>query len=141
MADFSNESALAAQLQQVVQPKLAEFGWTTGGDDTTLFEYILLMLANDKNESQVAAELSNDLLDLGPENMETQQFARWLFETIDTLRRQGGDAQNAPSTEHQMNDGSNDISMSAQDTDMDGASEAQDTMYVQPPSIRPCNLS
>jgi hypothetical protein len=141
MADFSNESVLAAQLQQVVQPKLAEFGWTTGGDDTTLFEYILLMLANDKNEAQVAAELSNDLLDLGPENMETQQFARWLFETIDSLRRQlaGGDAQNAPSTEHQMNDGSNDISMSALDTDMDGASEAQDTMYVNLALIRPCN--
>jgi hypothetical protein len=141
MADFSNESVLAAQLQQVVQPKLAEFGWTTGGDDTTLFEYILLMLANDKNESQVAAELSNDLLDLGPENMETQQFARWLFETIDSLRRQpGGDAQNAPSTEHQMNDGSNDVSMSALDTDMDGASEsAQDTMYVNPALIRPCS--
>jgi hypothetical protein len=141
MADFSNESALAAQLQQVVQPKLAEFGWTTGGDDTTLFEYILLMLANDKNESQVAAELSNDLLDLGPENMETQQFARWLFETIDSLRRQpGGDAQNALSTEHQMNDGSNDVSMSALDTDMDGASEsAQDTMYVNPALIRPCS--
>jgi len=47
--DFSNDSPLAMQLQQVVQAKLAEFGWTTGGDDTTLFEYILLMLANDKN--------------------------------------------------------------------------------------------
>ena len=69
--DFSSDSPLAMQLQQVVQAKLAEFGWTTGGDDTTLFEYILLMLANDKNEAQVAAELSNDLLDLGPENTET----------------------------------------------------------------------
>lgn len=139
MADFSSESVLAAQLQQVVQPKLAEFGWTTGGDDTTLFEYILLMLANDKNESQVAAELSNDLLDLGPENMETQQFARWLFETIDSLKRQlaGGDAQAAPSAE-EMNSGSNDVSMGTLDTEMDGASEsAQDTMFVVLVSLHP----
>lgn len=123
--DFSNESPLAAQLQQVVQPKLAEFGWTTGGDDTTLFEYILLMLANDKNEAQVAAELSNDLLDLGPENTETQQFAQWLFEQIETLKRQlsGGDATGDQSMDNQMG-ASNDQHMSTQDTDMDGASES-----------------
>lgn len=90
--DFSNESPLAMQLQNLVQPKLAEFGWTTGGEDTTLFEYILLMLANDKNEAQVAAELSNDLLDLGPENTETQQFAQWLFEQIELLKPQLGGA-------------------------------------------------
>jgi len=101
--DFSSESPLAMQLQQVVQPKLAEFGWTTGGEDTTLFEYILLMLANDKNEAQVASELSNDLLDLGPENTETQQFAQWLFEQIEHLKQSsGGNAQVTQSIENQM---------------------------------------
>jgi hypothetical protein len=126
MADFSVESPLAAQLQQVVQPKLAEFGWTTGGDDTTLFDYILLMLANDKNETQVAQELSSDLLDLGPENTETQQFAQWLFEQIEVLKRQlgGGDAQNAPANDEQMNSALDDGSAPTQDTDMEGVDSA-----------------
>lgn len=125
--DFAAESPLAVQLQQVVQPKLAEFGWTTGGEDTTLFEYILLMLANDKNESQVAQELSNDLLDLGPDNTETHQFAQWLFEMIEVLKRQlsgGGDAQTAPSNDDQMNSALDDPSASTQDTDMEGAGDS-----------------
>lgn len=131
--DFSNESPLAIQLQHVVQPKLAEFGWTTGGDDTTLFEYILLMLANDKNEAQVAAELSNDLLDLGPENTETQQFAQWLFEQIEVLKRQlgGGDGTISHSVENQMDSTHNDNAASTQDTDMEGGAEASGNMYVQ----------
>jgi hypothetical protein len=127
MADFSNESPLAVQLQHLVQPKLAEFGWTTGGDDTTLFDYIMLMLANDKNESQVAQELSSDLLDLGPENTETQQFAQWLFEQIEVLKRQingGGDAQTAPTNDDHMNSTLDDGSAPAQDTEMEGAGDA-----------------
>jgi hypothetical protein len=130
MSDFTNDSPLAIQLQHVVQPKLAEFGWTTGGDDTTLFDYILLMLANDKNETQVAQELSSDLLDLGPENTETQQFAQWLFETIETLKQQlsGGDAQTVPANEDQMNSALDDGSAAMLDTDMEGVDSAQGIM-------------
>jgi hypothetical protein len=130
MSDFSTESPLAAQLQQMVQPKLAEFGWTTGGDDTTLFDYILLMLANDKNETQVAQELSSDLLDLGPENTETQQFAQWLFEQIEVLKRQlsGGHAQITPANDDQMNSALDDGSAQTQDTEMEGADSAQGGM-------------
>ena len=129
MADFASDSPLAMQLQQVVQPKLAEFGWTTGGDDTTLFEYILLMLANDKNEAQVAAELSNDLLDLGPENTETQQFAQWLFEQIEQLKQSsGGNGQVAQSVESHMDSTSHDYAAAGQDTDMEGVSEGQGNM-------------
>lgn len=123
MTDFTNESPLALQLQQVVQPKLAEFGWTTGGDDTTLFDYILLMLANDKNETQVAQELSSDLLDLGPENTETQQFAQWLFEQIETLKNGGSSAPTAAPSEDQMNSALDDGS-APQDTDMEGAGDS-----------------
>ncbi|KAI8938447.1 hypothetical protein NX059_004339 [Plenodomus lindquistii] len=134
--DFSNESPMAMQLQSLVQPKLAEFGWTTGGDDTTLFEYILLMLANDKNEAQVAAELSNDLLDLGPENTETQQFAQWLFEQIGVLKRQlsGGAAQVAQSVEGHM-EGANDGETSGGDMDMDG-NDSQGTIPTGPKAMR-----
>jgi hypothetical protein len=130
MTDFTADSPLAIQLQHVVQPKLAEFGWTTGGDDTTLFDYILLMLANDKNETQVAQELSSDLLDLGDDNTETQQFAQWLFETIGTLKQQlsGGDAQSAPAGDDQMNSVLDDGSVPTQDTDMEGVDSASGSM-------------
>jgi hypothetical protein len=125
MAAFTPESPLALQLQQVVQPKLAEFGWTTGGDDTTLFDYILLMLANDKDETQVAQELSSDLLDLGPENTETQQFAQWLFQQIEVLKQQinGGGAQTAVANDDQMNSALDDGS-AGQDMDMDGTGDS-----------------
>ncbi|PVI01768.1 hypothetical protein DM02DRAFT_654245 [Periconia macrospinosa] len=129
MEEFAAGTQLSTELQLVVQPKLVECGWTTSADDTTLFDYILLMLANDKNEAQVASELSNDLLDLGPENAETQQFARWLFEQIDTLRRQlnggnvAGDAQMAHADQNQMDGASNDAPANAQDTDMEGITE------------------
>jgi hypothetical protein len=140
MDEFGSDTALARGLHQVVQPKLAECGWTTGGDDTTLFDYILLMLANDKNENQVASELSNDLLDLGPENVETQQFSRWLFEQIDILRRQingtnaGGDAPIVNTTENVTEAASSDAPANTQDTDMDGATDpSTGTMYVATP--------
>ena len=132
MEDLQVGTPLAQELYRVVQPKLQECGWTTGGDDTTLFDYILLMLANDKNESQVASELSNDLLDLGPENPETQTFARWLFEQIDLLRRQlggggggnqGGDTQIASTANNQTADAPNDGPATTQDTEMEGATE------------------
>ncbi|KAF2244846.1 nuclear polyadenylated RNA-binding protein-like protein Nab2 [Trematosphaeria pertusa] len=134
--DFANGSPLATALQDLVQPKLAEFGWTTGGEDTTLFEYILALLANDKNEDQVASELSNDLLDLGPENLETQQFAHWLFEQIDLLRRQlnGGDAEVPDAHGNQM-DG--DGSAPPQDTEMEGVSEpSQGSIPTGPKAMR-----
>lgn len=143
MADFSSDSPLAVQLQQVVQPKLAENGWTTGGDDTTLFEYILLMLANGKDQSQVAAELSNDLLDLGPENTETQEFAQWLFGQIDALQRQaaGGNIQSVPTTDQPMDGGAPVFVPSGQDTDMEGVSEAQEGMYVNTLTSYLCGIS
>lgn len=131
--DLAAGTPLAAALQNLVQPKLAEFGWTTGGDDTTLFDYILLMLSNGKNEEQVATELSNDLLDEAEgENTDTHRFSRWLFEQVDQLRGNtaGGHAQ---TSDNQMEDAAHSSSAPAQDMEMDGVSEAGDassgTMY------------
>jgi hypothetical protein len=87
-------SPLAAALQTAVQPKLAEFGWSTG-DDSTLCEYVILMLVNGKDEQQVASELASDLLDL-PDSSETEEFARWLFGEVDRLSRQQTVEQDAP---------------------------------------------
>ena len=80
---------LAEALSNVVQPKLSEVGWSTGGlDDSALGEYIILMLVNGKTEEQIAAELSNDLLNLGPDDTGATDFAKWLFEQVYTLNSQ-----------------------------------------------------
>ena len=80
---------LAEALSNVVQPKLSEVGWSTGGlDDSALGEYIILMLVNGKTQEQIAAELSNDLLNLGPDDTGATDFAKWLFEQVDILNGQ-----------------------------------------------------
>ncbi|KAI5284809.1 hypothetical protein KEM54_001056 [Ascosphaera aggregata] len=79
---------LAQALGEVVQPKLVEVGWSTGGgDDSALAEYVILMLVNGKTQEQIASELSNDLLGLGPDDTEAVDFAKWLFEQVQTLNR------------------------------------------------------
>jgi nuclear polyadenylated RNA-binding protein NAB2 len=80
---------LADALSDVVQPKLSEIGWNTGGlDDSALGEYIILMLVNGKSQEQIAAELSNDLLNLEPDNSGAIEFSRWLFEQVEVLNTQ-----------------------------------------------------
>ena len=80
---------LAEALSNVVQPKLVEVGWSTGGlDDSALAEYIILMLVNGKTQEQIAAELSNDLLNLGPDDSGAIDFSRWLFEQVEILNSQ-----------------------------------------------------
>ena len=88
-------SPLAEALSNVVQPKLSEVGWSTGGlDDSALTEYIILMLVNGKTQEQIAAELSNDLLNLEPDDSGAIEFARWLFNQVEELhmRLNGGAA-------------------------------------------------
>lgn len=88
---------ITAALNAAIQPKLAEVGWSTGGaDDSALAEYIILMLANGKTQEQIAAELSGDLLNLGPDDPGATEFSRWLFEVAEGLvRQQNGGAQPA----------------------------------------------
>ena len=80
---------LAEALSGAVQPKLVEVGWT-GEDDTSLAEYIILMLVNGKTQEQIASELAQDLL---PDGEGTVEFAQWLFEQV--LQLQGGGGQTA----------------------------------------------
>ncbi|KAI4093335.1 MAG: hypothetical protein LQ344_002923 [Seirophora lacunosa] len=87
--EVSLNTPLADALSNVVQPKLTEIGWNTGGlDDSALGEYIILMLVNGKTQDQIAAELSNDLLSLGPDDTGATDFAKWLFEQVHLLNAQ-----------------------------------------------------
>ena len=89
---------LAEALNAAIQPKLVEVGWISGADDdSTLCEYIILMLVNGRTEDQVAAELSGELLNLGPDDPGARDFSRWLFEQVDLLNaRLSGDGGQVP---------------------------------------------
>ena len=79
-AGYNSTTPLAEQLSSIMQPKLVEVGWSTGGlDDSALAEYIVLMLVNGKTQEQIASELSNDLLNLGPDDSGALDFSSWLF--------------------------------------------------------------
>lgn len=80
---------LAEALSNVVQPKLVEVGWS-GEDDTSLAEYIILMLVNGKTQEQIASELAQDLL---PDGEGTVEFAQWLFDQVTRLKDGPGGQQ------------------------------------------------
>lgn len=92
------EAALGAPLEQalnsVVQPKLVSLGWSSE-DDTSLAEYIVLMLQNGKTQDQIASELSSDLL---PDESGTLEFSKWLFDQITLLRNKADQSVNNQST-------------------------------------------
>ena len=109
---------LAEELSNVVQPKLEEMGWTTGGlDDSALAEYVILMLVNGKTQEQIAAELSNDLLNLGPEDSGAIDFSRWLFEQVELIH-----ARLNPRSE--VNGGQLSSAVSAPNAGQDGHAQA-----------------
>src|SRR5271156_3094071 len=87
--EVSLETPLAEALNAAIQPKLVEVGWSTGGgDESALAEYIILMLVNGKTQDQIAAELSGDLLNLGPDDPGARDFSKWLFEQVEVLNSQ-----------------------------------------------------
>lgn len=109
MASIELNDAITAELNARIQPKLAEVGWSTGGaDDSALAEYIILMLANGKTQEAIAAELSGDLLNLGPDDPGALEFSRWLFEQAHELvgQQNGGEAQAGQQEQngHQQNE-------------------------------------
>ncbi|KAI5196271.1 hypothetical protein E4T39_07858 [Aureobasidium subglaciale] len=105
--EVATGTPLAQALHNAVQPKLAEVGWSTGAaDDSALAEYIILMLVNGKTQNQIASELSNDLLGLGPDDSSANDFATWLFDQVNTLNRQLNGGQDAPMGSTQSADAS-----------------------------------
>lgn len=89
---------LADALNNVVQPKLVEVGWSSE-DDTSLAEYIILMLVNGKTQEQIASELAQDLL---PDGEGTVEFAQWLFDQVTRLRDGQQPQSQAPGPEQSI---------------------------------------
>jgi hypothetical protein len=122
--EVSLNTPLAEALNAAILPKLVEVGWGSGGsDDSTLAEYVILMLVNGKSQDQIAAELSNDLLSLPPDDPTAGQFCAWLFDQIDALNAQlhGGQA---------AGDDGNAMDNSEMDTDMGSNDVAELNAYV-----------
>ncbi|KIW03156.1 uncharacterized protein PV09_05799 [Verruconis gallopava] len=97
MSTISAESPLGQALNERVLPKLMELGWSSGEQDDTLSEYIILMLANGNNEEQIATELATDLLNTEPDDPAPANFAKWLFQQVNELQQAQGGAQAASS--------------------------------------------
>ena len=129
------ESPLAHALNESIQPKLIEVGWSTGGaDDSALSEYIILMLVNGKTQDQIAAELSGDLLNLGPDDPGAREFARWLFDQVEILNAQlSGGESGFPMSEDGTGGAQGEM---GQDADMGDASGGDANVYV-PVDLRP----
>ncbi|GME42917.1 Amine oxidase [Neofusicoccum parvum] len=139
VAEVQMETPLAEAIQSVVQPKLAEVGWSTGGsDDTALTEYIILMLVNGKTQEQIASELASDLLNLSPDDPAPREFSRWLFEQVDALNAQingAASAQgNAQMASAQAADVQESTEMSGMDAEMGDASGS--TIPTGPKAMR-----
>ena len=138
--EVSLNTPLAEALHAEILQKLVEVGWGSGDDsDTTLSEYIILMLVNRKNQNDIAAELSGELLSLGPDDPVAAEFSRWLFEQVDVLnaRLNGADADNMAVSQDDSTTMGDD-----QEMEMAGVSEpTQDiSAYASPPSPRPLIL-
>ncbi|KAI9694271.1 MAG: hypothetical protein M1820_009074 [Bogoriella megaspora] len=87
---YAMDSTEALALQDIVLPKLAEYGWSTGNaDDKGLTEYISLMLIGYKSEAEIAAELQGELLNLPPQDPNPAEFARWLFQQVEAMSSAG----------------------------------------------------
>jgi nuclear polyadenylated RNA-binding protein NAB2 len=97
MAGISLDTPLAETLSHLVQNKITEIGWGQE-DDTSLAEYIVLMLANGKTQDQIASELAGDLLQDGEG---IPEFAQWLFEQVAALRN-GGQPASGDFTQPQL---------------------------------------
>ena len=82
------ETPLADALSTIVHAKITEAGWSQD-DDTSLAEYIILMLVNGKTQEQIASELQSDLL---PDVEGISEFAQWLLNQVEALRSGSGSA-------------------------------------------------
>lgn len=106
--EITTGTPLANALQSLIQPKLEALEWI-GGDDSTMSEYIVMMLASGKTQDEVASELFNDFQAMGVNEATALDFSRWLFEQVHALQNQ--ESQQAQSS---LGDAMQDIPVDSQ---------------------------
>jgi len=84
-------SPLADALNVAIQNKIDELGWANHGTEgSAMSEYFILLLSSGKTQTEIATEISGDILGLGPEDQTAPAFVSWLFEQATTLSAQHG---------------------------------------------------
>lgn len=135
--EIQANTPLAESLQNAVQNKLMELGWTSGGlDDTSLAEYIVLMLVSGKTEEEVSSDLKNDILgDLNTEGTGAPEFAAWLFQQVEALSENSTGQQDvavdAQNTQSLFKQEASDTQQNA-GGDAEGSAMDEDTNEAQP---------
>lgn len=80
---------LAQAIQNAAQSKLVESGWVAEENDTTLSEYVVMMLVQGKDAEGVKQELGGDLLGVGEDDPGVAEFAQWLFQHVQSMGQEG----------------------------------------------------
>jgi nuclear polyadenylated RNA-binding protein NAB2 len=125
MATISLDTPIAEALSNSIHGRLVQEAWTQD-DDTALAEYIVLMLANGKTQSQVASELAGELL---PDAQGTDEFSKWLFDQVNILSGNDGPAE----PQHNANDTSMTQDQSQQQSSEPIIPAAYETDMVEAP--------
>ncbi|KAK5129341.1 hypothetical protein LTR08_003571 [Meristemomyces frigidus] len=133
-------SAVAQGIQVAAQAKLMAAGWAAEENDTTLSEYVTMMLVNGKDVGGVQAELGGDLLGVGEDDPAVADFTAWLFQHAQALSGQGASAPQqgpgvsgmaaTPPAKEELQQ-----IQSVVDEQMGDAAPAADGVYVAPPLI------
>ena len=95
-------SALAQAIQSAVQAKLIENTWAAEENDTTLSEYVTMMLVNGKDFQGVQSELGGELLGIGEDDPSVVEFTGWLFGQVQAM---AGPQEQAATVGQSMMDG------------------------------------
>ncbi|KAF2859478.1 hypothetical protein K470DRAFT_219136 [Piedraia hortae CBS 480.64] len=82
---LESDSPQAEQIQQAAQARLIEIGWVSDESDTTLSEYVTMMLVNGKEAREVQTELGGELLGVGEDDETVASFTAWIFEQARAL--------------------------------------------------------
>lgn len=120
---------LQAAIQAALQPKLMENAWTADENDTTLAEYVTMMIVNGKDQEGVKQELSSDLLGCPEDDPLVAEFAVWLFDTVNRLHAEHQAAENPDQQQQQGGEQTQSIP-TVQDSQMEDTSGP--APYVHP---------
>ncbi|KAF2160610.1 hypothetical protein M409DRAFT_70350 [Zasmidium cellare ATCC 36951] len=128
-------SDLQAKIQAAVQPKLVENGWVDEENDSTLSEYVTMMIVNGKDAKGVQAELGGDLLGVGEDDPGVGAFAQWLFDTVRQLSAPQQQQQSGAQPQKQQQQQTQPIP-TVQDAQMEDTTAAADAPPTGPRSMR-----